>query len=308
MNQEEQKVLPGHLDPGTSENSSSSVNGVVPETMISVSSEEKESTCVGEAKNGVLNELGSELGSSKVLMDRLEHWVNQEVIDRCGGGEEPSRVDRGTSEDSSSLGGGVVSDTGIVINSDEALPVGGDDRGLGAKINELVSSKVPSKEVHKGVSESEKNSCVIDVKCSSGIGFGDNWDGERVCRICHLGSEQSSELDTGDSDMTTTTDLIQLGCGCKDELGIAHSYCAEAWFKLRGNRLCEICGKTAKNVKGAVHSRFMEEWNERRFTAGSSNSSGRGGGCWRGQPFCNFLMACLVIAFVLPWFFRVNMF
>ncbi|KAG7962551.1 hypothetical protein I3843_09G071200 [Carya illinoinensis] len=309
MDQEEQKVLPGHLDPGTSENSSSSVNGVVPETIISVNSDEKESVCVGEEKNGVLNELGSELGSSKVLMNSKEHRVNQEVIDWCGGAEEPSRVDRGTSEDSSSLGGGVVSDTGIVINSDESLPVGGDDRGLGAKINELVSSMVPSKEI-KRVSESERNSCVIDVKCSSGI-VGDNRDGERVCRICHLGSEQSShmtELVTDDSNMTTTTDLIQLGCGCKDELGIAHSYCAEAWFKLRGNRLCEICGKTAKNVTGAVHSRFMEEWNERRFTAGSSNSSGRGGGCWRGQPFCNFLMACLVIAFVLPWFFRVNMF
>ncbi|XP_041025633.1 uncharacterized protein LOC121266014 [Juglans microcarpa x Juglans regia] len=252
MGQEEQKVLPGQLDPGTSENSSSSVNGVVPETMISVNSEEKESMCVGEEKNGVLNELACELGSSKVLMDRLEHRVNQEVIDRCGGGEEPSRVDRGTSEDSSSLGGGVVSDTGIVINSDEALPVGEDDRGLGAKINELLSSKVPSKEVNKEVSESEKNSCVIDVMCSSAIGFGDNRDGERVCRICHLGSEQSShmtELVAGDSDMTTTTDLIQLGCGCKDELGIAHSYCAEVWFKLRGTDCVRFVVRLQKTLR-----------------------------------------------------------
>uniref|UniRef100_A0A2P2PXU3 RING-CH-type domain-containing protein n=1 Tax=Rhizophora mucronata TaxID=61149 RepID=A0A2P2PXU3_RHIMU len=30
-------------------------------------------------------------------------------------------------------------------------------------------------------------------------------------------------------------DLIQLGCGCKDDLGIAHAHCAEAWFKLKGN-------------------------------------------------------------------------
>ncbi|GFS46257.1 hypothetical protein Acr_00g0101070 [Actinidia rufa] len=38
----------------------------------------------------------------------------------------------------------------------------------------------------------------------------------------------------------TTTDaasgLIQLGCRCKDELGIVHAHCAEAWFKLKGNR------------------------------------------------------------------------
>lgn len=72
-------------------------------------------------------------------------------------------------------------------------------------------------------------------------------------------------------------------------------------------RSCEICGETAANVTGIGDSRFMEEWNERGFAVGS-NSTDRNGRCWRGQPFCNFLMACLVIAFVLPWFFRVNMF
>ena len=72
--------------------------------------------------------------------------------------------------------------------------------------------------------------------------------------------------------------------------------------------MCEICGETANNVRGVWDNRFMEDWNERRYAGSSSNSSDRGGGCWRGQPFCNFLMACLVIAFVLPWFFRVNMF
>ncbi|MCI13975.1 hypothetical protein A2U01_0035100, partial [Trifolium medium] len=32
------------------------------------------------------------------------------------------------------------------------------------------------------------------------------------------------------------TGLIMLGCACKDELGIAHRHCAEAWFKIKGNR------------------------------------------------------------------------
>lgn len=74
-------------------------------------------------------------------------------------------------------------------------------------------------------------------------------------------------------------------------------------------RMCEICGETAKNVTGVGDIGFMEDWNERRlFTRNRSHASDRSGGCWRGQPFCNFLMACLVIAFVLPWFFRVNMF
>ena len=73
-------------------------------------------------------------------------------------------------------------------------------------------------------------------------------------------------------------------------------------------RMCEICGQTAKNITGVRDNRFIEDWHDQGSTSGGVRSSVRGGGCWRGQPFCNFLMACLVMAFVLPWFFRVNMF
>ncbi|XP_057470503.1 uncharacterized protein LOC130759405 [Actinidia eriantha] len=158
----------------------------------------------------------------------------------------------------------------------------------------------------------EKQSCVIDVKFGEGK-LSENLDGERVCRICHLSSDPSLETPIPSPPATTTaaaatSGLIQLGCGCKDELGIVHAHCAEAWFKLKGNRQCEICGETAKNVTGVGDNRFIEEWNETRSAGGGTNFSERGRGCWRGQPFCNFLMACLVIAFVLPWFLRVNMF
>nr|AFK39332.1 unknown [Lotus japonicus] len=132
-----------------------------------------------------------------------------------------------------------------------------------------------------------------------------------ICRICHLASEQPLEATAAGgapNSVGNGTGLIVLGCACKDELGIAHSHCAEAWFKIKGNRVCEICGQTAKNVSDITDNRFMEEWNASRFIDGDDTSSRRCGGCWRGQPFCNFLMACLVIAFVLPWFFRVNMF
>nr|CAD1834028.1 unnamed protein product [Ananas comosus var. bracteatus] len=129
-----------------------------------------------------------------------------------------------------------------------------------------------------------------------GGGGGGDGDGEKVCRICHLSPDQGEEA----------SELIQLGCGCKDDLGIVHRHCAEAWFKLRGNRCCEICGSNAKNITGIEDARFMEEWHERRITL-QRNTTERGG-CWRRQPFCNFLMACLVIAFILPWFFRVNVF
>lgn len=67
-------------------------------------------------------------------------------------------------------------------------------------------------------------------------------------------------------------------------------------------------------MTGVEDGGFLEEWSER--SGGDGGEGGGGGGgeapqrarCWRGQPLCNFLMACLVIAFILPWFFRVNMF
>ncbi|XP_009790974.1 uncharacterized protein LOC107785807 isoform X1 [Nicotiana tabacum] len=121
---------------------------------------------------------------------------------------------------------------------------------------------------------------------------------EKVCRICHL-NEESKEI-------------IELGCDCKAELGICHRHCAEAWFNQRGNRLCEICGKTAKNVETRLQeSRIMVvEWNQRAVEARSSyiTSTIQQNGCrWRcQQSCCNFLLACFVMAFTLPWFFRVE--
>ncbi|XP_065879772.1 uncharacterized protein [Euphorbia lathyris] len=162
------------------------------------------------------------------------------------------------------------------------------------------------KPMMKNVCEKKKQTCVIDVRCGNG-GVKD-CDGERVCRICQLNSEGLAETKATNSSM----ELIQLGCGCKDELGISHAYCAEAWFKLKGNRICEICGEMARNITvttGMGDNRFMDEWNERRYVGSSISIPPDGSnGCWRGQPLCNFLMACLVVAFVLPWFFRGNMF
>ncbi|KAK1301641.1 hypothetical protein QJS10_CPB12g00701 [Acorus calamus] len=164
------------------------------------------------------------------------------------------------------------------------------------------SSETAAAEVKKetvGAGGGDGGGCVvIDVGDGQGGGEG---EGEKVCRICHLSWERRVDgLDL----------LIRLGCGCKEDLGIAHVHCAEAWFKLRGNRFCEICGEPAKNITGVGDNRFMEEWNQRSDVVGGNNSgsSSEQGCCWRGRSFCNFLIGILVIAFILPWFFRVNMF
>ncbi|KAK1322058.1 hypothetical protein QJS10_CPA03g00766 [Acorus calamus] len=71
---------------------------------------------------------------------------------------------------------------------------------------------------------------VIDViRGDGGVGGGEDLrEGEEmVCRICHLSRERKTDgLDS----------LMSLGCGCKNDLGIAHGHCAEAWFKIKGNR------------------------------------------------------------------------
>ncbi|CAI9087238.1 OLC1v1021262C1 [Oldenlandia corymbosa var. corymbosa] len=142
---------------------------------------------------------------------------------------------------------------------------------------------------------------VGEPSCPDNAGRGNKeiLDNQKLCRICHLSRLEEKEMDL--------SDLIELGCACRGELGFAHSLCAEAWFKLRGNRLCEICGETAENISGTSDNRFIEEWNENGLAAGATPVSRRRV-CWQDQPLCNFLMACLVLAFVLSWFFRVNMF
>ncbi|XP_020232364.1 uncharacterized protein LOC109812738 [Cajanus cajan] len=260
----------------------------------------------GEA--GTSGEVGKNLGSDKELKEGLEEIKGQDKHDQENiSGNKLLGVDQGTSYNSNHSVNPVVIETVVVIESVQTESVDEENRKLEAKVNEselsLESTKAP-----EGVSETDKSSCVIDIKCSSRKKSYENSEGEKICRICHLASVQpSDETTVGTTSSATSADLILLGCACKDELGIAHVHCAEAWFRLKGNRLCEICGETAKNVSGVTDYGFMEKWNE-RFMNNDGNSSRRFGGCWRGQPFCNFLMACLVIAFVLPWFFRVNMF
>lgn len=199
-----------------------------------------------------------------------------------------------------------VSETVIAIpeeDSDEAaVEVVRDSENRSSDSGESCAAGIVSEAKVAENCDENKSWGVVDVKCKNGEL---DCDGEMICRICHLSSEQPWKLPF----FAAKTDVILLGCGCKGELSVAHSYCAEAWFKLKGNRICEICGEMANNIRGVGNEGFMEEWKESRMNANAHDSSDRSAeGCWQGQPLCNFLMACLVIAFVLPWFFRINMF
>ncbi|KAK4271721.1 hypothetical protein QN277_020369 [Acacia crassicarpa] len=267
----------------------------------------------GAIKSGDVTSEGmsNDPGLNKKLHEAPAGAMDRGMRDQQNTSDAFPVVDQGTSYNSRNLHNRAVLETVVAIDSAETEGVNGDNRKLEARVNESELNKASMKSP-KRPSEADKNSYVINIKSGSCREFSENVEGERICRICHLASGQPSDSAAASpTNSASNGDLIQLGCACKDELGIAHSHCAEAWFKLKGNRLCEICGETAKNVSGVADHGFMEEWNERTFVdnhSTSSTSSGMCCGCWRGQPFCNFLMACLVIAFVLPWFFRVNMF
>lgn len=232
----------------TSVNSSNSVNGVVANS-VSGSSNSKENWDSGLKVDGEASETAvtsceqnrvfggekegfglkiDEMGSSGAVVNALEACNEQEI------GEPMGQNDPGSSGNSSHLVDVVVLETVILVHSDQTACF-----SRGVKSNELGSSKALVENLNGKVSETEKESCVIDVKCGNGDGkeFKESSDGERVCRICHLSSEQPPETaPTTNATSGATSELIRLGCGCKDELGIAHSHCAEAWFKLKGNR------------------------------------------------------------------------
>ncbi|XP_027352776.1 uncharacterized protein LOC113863406 [Abrus precatorius] len=124
---------------------------------------------------------------------------------------------------------------------------------------------------------------------------------ERDCRICHMGLESESH----ESGVP-----IELGCSCKDDLAAAHKHCAEAWFKIKGNRTCEICHSIARNVHGANEESTEHSSDNNNATTAATLSmpppSAETRRFWHGHRFLNFLLACMVFAFVISWLFHFN--
>ncbi|PON32806.1 Zinc finger, RING-CH-type [Parasponia andersonii] len=125
---------------------------------------------------------------------------------------------------------------------------------------------------------------------------------ERDCRICHLGLESNSH-ESGAP--------IELGCSCKDDLAAAHKNCAEAWFKIKGNKTCEICQSIARNVAGASEIELAEQTANEPNSASAVSAvpsipSSESRSFWHGHRFLNFLLACMVFAFVVSWLFHFN--
>ncbi|CAH2058865.1 unnamed protein product [Thlaspi arvense] len=122
---------------------------------------------------------------------------------------------------------------------------------------------------------------------------------EKDCRICHLGVETSGE------------GAIELGCSCKDDLAVAHRQCAETWFKIKGDKICEICQSVARNVSGA-NEMVMLTVDERELRNGEETVAVSGGATaavenrWQPQRMVNIVLACMVFGFFISWLFHFH--
>ncbi|KAM7464006.1 hypothetical protein LguiA_032127 [Lonicera macranthoides] len=150
------------------------------------------------------------------------------------------------------------------------------------------------------VAESRRVSSAAESDCSVEVGEIKVYMGkvDRDCRICQLSLESGI--------------AIELGCSCKDDLAAAHSHCAETWFKIKGNKTCEICNSLATNVVGANETESAQRTNDANGTAVNAAASAPTSqtietrSCLNGHRFINFLLACMVFAFVISWLFHFN--
>ncbi|EXB30490.1 hypothetical protein L484_006040 [Morus notabilis] len=167
----------------------------------------------------------------------------------------------------------------------------GNDRG-GAEEEEEEDSDEQYSWPQRESSESEECLSLSDVDLECGElemkVHSDFKEIERDCRICHLGLECGVP--------------IELGCSCKGDLGSSHKHCAETWFKIKGDTTCEICGVVALNIVG-----------ERTNVANAATVTAPSAlaapvilveTIWHGRRIMNFLLACMILAFITSWLFH----
>ncbi|XP_051130548.1 uncharacterized protein LOC127251036 [Andrographis paniculata] len=120
---------------------------------------------------------------------------------------------------------------------------------------------------------------------------------ERDCRICQLSLVSCSPA--------PGSDPIELGCSCKHELAAAHKRCAEAWFKIKGDKTCEICNSVATNVEAPTEktpAAAAPPLPPQRAAAMVETES-----CAQGHRVLNVVLACMVFAFIITWLFHFNL-
>ncbi|XP_073291693.1 uncharacterized protein [Primulina huaijiensis] len=148
------------------------------------------------------------------------------------------------------------------------------------------------------VSEDEE----VDLeRGESELNLQNNGDGRGFrCRICHLNLEGNYDDGQGDEDSEGVP--VELGCSCKGDLGVAHEHCAETWFQIKGDRICEICGSIALNFMVELENEVINiEVASQASEAGSETHEFK-----HGHLVLTFMIAFMVLTFVISYIFHTK--
>ncbi|KAK6935779.1 Zinc finger, RING-CH-type [Dillenia turbinata] len=131
---------------------------------------------------------------------------------------------------------------------------------------------------------------------------------ERDCRICQLSLD--IESGGGNDDSSAPGFAIELGCSCKNDLAFAHKQCAETWFRIKGNTICEICGTIATTVAGQQANDASNATNPAIAAALAATTVPMipldNRRTCNSRRILNFLLGCIVLAFVISWLFHYH--
>ncbi|XP_073145439.1 uncharacterized protein [Henckelia pumila] len=141
-----------------------------------------------------------------------------------------------------------------------------------------------------------------DLECGESDLYLQNNGEERGfrCRICHLNLE--GNYDDSQEEEDSKGVRIELGCSCRGDLGVAHKHCAETWFQLKGDPICEICGSIALNVTVELENEVINiEVASQASEAGSETR-----GLKYGHLVMTFMVAFMVLTFIVSYIFHVK--
>lgn len=62
---------------------------------------------------------------------------------------------------------------------------------------------------------------------------------DAICRICFVELAEGGET-------------LKMECSCKGDLALAHEKCAVTWFRIKGNRTCDVCKQEVQNLPVAL--------------------------------------------------------
>ncbi|KAJ9698138.1 hypothetical protein PVL29_007299 [Vitis rotundifolia] len=135
-----------------------------------------------------------------------------------------------------SIGSALKSDTRGVhrqISRSLSVPVNNKDRSI--KRMDSFFRVIPSTPRVKELDAMTMNSSpAVEAENNEADGE-DIPEEEAVCRICLV------ELCEGG-------ETLKMECSCKGELALAHQECAVKWFRIKGNKTCDVCKQEVQNL------------------------------------------------------------